>query len=188
MERCESFLCESFLCEFGWIGYFLAYVENLTLPEAKVIEISEKSLEAIEDLCKMEELHESLIMENLKKRYKENTIYVCCFCSVYFYLNAASSHSQTYIGPMVVSINPFKVIEKYGEHVIPDYRTKDKDQLPAHIYSTAHQAHQFVCRVESEEKRVGGFLFYHLSPIVLLFLYCVCRFILSDCLDCTIAC
>jgi myosin heavy subunit len=45
---------------------------------------------------------------------------------------------------MVVSINPFKVIEKYGEQVIPDYRTKDKDQLPAHIYSTAQQAYQYV--------------------------------------------
>lgn len=49
-----------------------------------MIEISEKSLEAIEDLCKMEELHESLIMENLKKRYKEDTIYVCRIHSLGF--------------------------------------------------------------------------------------------------------
>lgn len=51
--------------------------QTLQLPENKVLEINEKSLEPPEDLCKMEELHESLIMENLKRRFKENTIYVC---------------------------------------------------------------------------------------------------------------
>jgi myosin heavy subunit len=45
---------------------------------------------------------------------------------------------------MVVSINPFKVIDKYGEQCINDYRTKPADQLPAHLYSVAQQAYSFV--------------------------------------------
>lgn len=49
--------------------------------DAKVLEISEKSLDDIEDLCKMEELHESLILENLKRRFREDTIYVLIFIS-----------------------------------------------------------------------------------------------------------
>jgi myosin heavy subunit len=57
----------------------LSYSQQLTLPDvaSRVLEISEKALEALEDLCQMEELHESLIMENLKRRFKDNTIYVC---------------------------------------------------------------------------------------------------------------
>jgi hypothetical protein len=46
---------------------------------------------------------------------------------------------------MVVSINPFKVIEKYGEQCINEYRTKPADQLPAHLYSVAQQAYSYVC-------------------------------------------
>jgi myosin heavy subunit len=45
---------------------------------------------------------------------------------------------------MVVAINPFKLVEKYGEHCIPEYRNKPATELPAHLYSIAQQAYSYV--------------------------------------------
>lgn len=80
--------------------------------------------EDFDDLSLMEELHESLILHNFKRRFQKDVIY-------------------TYIGPMVVSINPFKVIQSYGEHVIPLYlNAKSPEGLPPHLYAVGQQAYQ----------------------------------------------
>jgi myosin protein heavy chain len=52
---------------------------------------------------------------------------------------------------MVVSINPFKVIQSYGEHVIPHYlQAKTPEGLPPHLYAVGQQAYQNVCDVFSK--------------------------------------
>lgn len=67
---------------------------------------------------------------------------------------------------MVVSINPFKIIEKYGEKVINDYRTKPSETLPAHLYSIAQQAYTNVTNGKESQSiiiSVSNFFFFLLS-------------------------
>lgn len=42
---------------------------------------------------------------------------------------------------MVVSINPFKQIDKYEDHTIPDYQTKPREQLMPHLFAVAQNAY-----------------------------------------------
>eukprot|EP01125_Pyxidicula_operculata_P000059 TRINITY_DN1008_c0_g1_i1.p1 TRINITY_DN1008_c0_g1~~TRINITY_DN1008_c0_g1_i1.p1 ORF type:complete len:1521 (-),score=561.84 TRINITY_DN1008_c0_g1_i1:153-4715(-) len=93
------------------------------VDQNSVVAISEKSLQSADDMTKLEQLHESLILHNLRSRFQQGVIY-------------------TYIGPMVVSINPYRVIDDYGEHLIPEYRTKDKDLLKPHLYAVAQKAYK----------------------------------------------
>lgn len=46
----------------------------------QIFECSETSLNPISDLTALEELHSSLILENLKTRYMNDDIYVCSSC------------------------------------------------------------------------------------------------------------
>jgi len=49
--------------------------------------------------------------------------------------------AQTYIGNIVVAMNPYAVLEeKLGEHRIGDYRSKPREELPPHLYALAHNA------------------------------------------------
>lgn len=41
---------------------------------------------------------------------------------------------------MVVSVNPFKDLPIYGDHVIDMYEAKDKKDLPPHLYAISKVA------------------------------------------------
>lgn len=44
---------------------------------------------------------------------------------------------QTYIGPMLVSVNPFQVLSQYGEQLIPEYTKGTKAANMPHLYAIA---------------------------------------------------
>lgn len=48
----------------------------LTVNDSQIVEIGEKSLESTDDMCALDELHESLILHNLRQRMNEDSIYV----------------------------------------------------------------------------------------------------------------
>jgi myosin heavy subunit len=51
------------------------------------------------DLATLVDLNEEIILDHLKKRYKQDVIY-------------------TYLGDILLAINPFKELPIYGNHVI----------------------------------------------------------------------
>lgn len=63
---------------------------------------------------------------------------------------------QTYIGPMVISINPFQKLEKYEEHVIPDYTTKSRDELAPHLFAVAQAAYKALPLGMSQSVVISG--------------------------------
>jgi hypothetical protein len=80
--------------------------------------------EWVQDLVKLPELTEETILQNLRLGYVNDEIY-------------------TYVGPVLVSINPFKRIEKlYGEHVMEAYKNaiRREDNRP-HTYNVAQAAY-----------------------------------------------
>ncbi|KAG8145971.1 hypothetical protein E2320_012406 [Naja naja] len=69
---------------------------------------------------------ESAFLDNLRKRYRENLIY-------------------TYIGTLLVSVNPYKELDIYTMKQMEQYKGVNFFELPPHIYATADNAYRLMC-------------------------------------------
>ncbi|XP_068670118.1 unconventional myosin-Ib-like isoform X9 [Montipora foliosa] len=75
------------------------------------------------DLVLLESLTEDSLLENLWDRYNNKDIY-------------------TYIGNVVVSINPYRKFKLYTSERIAEYRSRNIYELPPHIYAIADVAYR----------------------------------------------
>ncbi|XP_068162212.1 unconventional myosin-XVB [Antennarius striatus] len=90
---------------------------QVAMPGSKrVVEVDE-----VEDLSQLEEVCESSVLLNLKKRFHRDCIY-------------------TYVGNMLLSINPFKPLNIYTEEVRQKYMGKEQHRNPPHVYTLADAA------------------------------------------------
>ncbi|KAJ7427469.1 myosin XVB isoform X3 [Willisornis vidua] len=78
--------------------------------------------EEIEDLTRLEEVCESSVLLCLKKRFHRNLIY-------------------TYIGQILVSVNPFKDLRIYSEDVATQYHQGTFSKNAPHIFAIAEMAY-----------------------------------------------
>ncbi|XP_038592063.1 unconventional myosin-XV [Micropterus salmoides] len=78
-------------------------------------------VDEVEDLSQLEEVSESSVLLNLKKRFHRDCIY-------------------TYIGNMLLSINPFKPLNIYTEELRQKYQGKEQQRNPPHVYAIADAA------------------------------------------------
>ncbi|KAJ3608052.1 hypothetical protein NHX12_025102, partial [Muraenolepis orangiensis] len=78
-------------------------------------------VDEVEDLSQLNEVCESSVLLNLKKRFHRDCIY-------------------TYIGNMLISINPFKPLHVYTEDARRQYHNQEKQRNPPHIYAIADAA------------------------------------------------
>lgn len=69
----------------------------------------------VEDLAALENLNEDIIVGQLQKRFLLGQIY-------------------TYIGDILIAVNPFKTLDLYGEQHSQMYRDRPKSENPPHIY------------------------------------------------------
>jgi myosin-1 len=78
---------------------------------------------ALDDLVMLQTISEDAILDTLKNRYAQDSIY-------------------TSIGPVLVAINPFKMISGlYTDATIREYRGKKYFELPPHVYSLADETY-----------------------------------------------
>lgn len=70
----------------------------------------------VDDMVLLQKISENGIMDNLKKRFMDDVIY-------------------TYIGPVLVSVNPFKQINIYGDREIEIYQGAAQYENPPHVYA-----------------------------------------------------
>ncbi|KAM6899108.1 unconventional myosin-XVB [Lycodopsis pacificus] len=90
---------------------------QVVMPGCKrTIEVDE-----VEDLSQLEEVCESSVLLNLKKRFHRDCIY-------------------TYIGNMLLSINPFKPLNIYTEELRQKYQGTEQHRNPPHVYAIADAA------------------------------------------------
>ncbi|KXJ11656.1 Unconventional myosin-Ib [Exaiptasia diaphana] len=75
------------------------------------------------DMVLLDPLTEDAVMENLWERYNSKDIY-------------------TYIGNVVVSINPYRKFPLYTREVIAEYRSRNIYELPPHIYAIADDSYR----------------------------------------------
>ncbi|XP_022253422.1 unconventional myosin-Ic-like, partial [Limulus polyphemus] len=94
-------------------------------------EIMENALHArdrvgVQDFVLLEDYrNEKSFIENLKKRFKENLIY-------------------TYIGSVLVSVNPYKDLGIYQKEYVDQYRNVNFYELPPHVFAIADTAYRFM--------------------------------------------
>ncbi|KAJ7991900.1 hypothetical protein DPEC_G00288660 [Dallia pectoralis] len=79
------------------------------------------------DFVLLDEVNMEQFMENLKLRFEKGRIY-------------------TFIGEVVVSVNPYKQMEIYGKEAIDAYRGRELYENPPHLYAVADAAYKAMKR------------------------------------------
>ncbi|KAK2170162.1 hypothetical protein LSH36_4g17098 [Paralvinella palmiformis] len=100
-------------------------------------------LSAVDDLATLDNLEEEIIVDHLCKRYNKNVMY-------------------TYIGDILLAVNPFCPLKIYDEEHSKMYRNVDRADLPPHIFVIADQSYHMMmhnkysqCIVISGESGAG---------------------------------
>ncbi|XP_065262660.1 unconventional myosin-IXb-like [Emys orbicularis] len=76
-----------------------------------------------DDLAALEELDEARLLQNLSSRFLQQRVY-------------------TYIGDILIAVNPFQSLPLYEKPVSEKYQNHDKGTLPPHIFAIADRAYQ----------------------------------------------
>ncbi|XP_051949378.1 unconventional myosin-Ig isoform X2 [Xyrauchen texanus] len=79
------------------------------------------------DFVLLDEVTMEQFMENLKLRFEKGRIY-------------------TFIGEVVVSVNPYRQLDVYGKGVIENYRGRELYENPPHLYAVADAAYKAMKR------------------------------------------
>ncbi|CAI5762855.1 unconventional myosin-X-like isoform X1 [Podarcis lilfordi] len=96
--------------------------------QEKVLPMHRSSMEGVEDMSMLGDLHEAAILLNLHQRYQQDHIY-------------------TNIGSILVSVNPYKPIAGlYDADAIDLYRQHCLGELPPHIFATASECYSCLWR------------------------------------------
>jgi myosin I len=87
-----------------------------------VFESTKKKEVGVSDLTLISKISNEAINDNLKKRFENAEIY-------------------TYIGHVLVSVNPFRDLGIYTEAVLDSYRGKNRLEMPPHVFAIAESAY-----------------------------------------------
>ncbi|RXG68939.1 Unconventional myosin-IXa [Armadillidium vulgare] len=110
------------------------------------------------DLCQLSDLNEQSLLENLRARFNRGHIY-------------------TYVGSILISVNPFKYYPIYNPKYVKLYQNHRLGELPPHIFAIADTAYHSMlkqrknqCIVISGESGSGKteatlFLLHHLTML-----------------------
>ncbi|XP_028311141.1 unconventional myosin-XV isoform X2 [Gouania willdenowi] len=78
--------------------------------------------DGIEDMTQLDEMHEGAVLHNMRKRFDRELIY-------------------TYIGSILVSVNPYKLYNIYGTDMVLLYKGCALGENPPHLFAIANAAH-----------------------------------------------
>ncbi|KAI5780653.1 myosin IC heavy chain [Peziza echinospora] len=85
-------------------------------------ETNKKKEVGVSDLTLISKISNEAINENLKKRFENQEIY-------------------TYIGHVLISVNPFKDLGIYTDEVLASYRGKNRLEVPPHVFAVAEASY-----------------------------------------------
>ena len=84
------------------------------------------------DLCNLPDLNELTLLENLKTRFHNSNIY-------------------TYVGSILIAVNPFKFFPIYNPKYVKMYQNKRLGELPPHIFAIADAAFYTMLRKKKNQ-------------------------------------
>ncbi|XP_067104744.1 unconventional myosin-Ie [Osmerus mordax] len=88
----------------------------------------------VDDMVLLPKINEDAIVDNLKKRYMDDYIF-------------------TYIGPVLISVNPFKQMPYFGDKEVEMYQGAAQYENPPHIYALADNMYRNMM-IDSENQCV----------------------------------
>jgi myosin I len=93
-------------------------------PQIKkaAFEITKKKEVGVSDLTLLSKVSNEAINDNLKKRFEHGEIY-------------------TYIGHVLVSVNPFRDLGIYTDEVLDSYRGRNRLEVPPHVFAVAESSY-----------------------------------------------
>uniref|UniRef100_G1NVB2 Unconventional myosin-XV n=1 Tax=Myotis lucifugus TaxID=59463 RepID=G1NVB2_MYOLU len=89
------------------------------LPSTRFLEQHRE--DGVEDMTQLEDLQETTVLSNLKTRFERNLIY-------------------TYIGSILVSVNPYRMFGIYGLEQVHQYSGRALGENPPHLFAIANLA------------------------------------------------
>ncbi|KAM5158485.1 unconventional myosin-X [Mantella aurantiaca] len=128
-ENGQHYPCYVQSCAGGVIVFKTYYnqvftYKQSTITRQKVTTMHPTSINGVEDMASLGDLHEGSIMYNLYKRYQEDNIY-------------------TYIGSILTSVNPYKLIpDLYDQNTTELYSRHHMGEIPPHIFAVANECYR----------------------------------------------
>lgn len=101
-------------------------------PGRKIRSMHPSSIQGVEDMISLGDLHEAGILRNLLIRYKDNLIY-------------------TYTGSILVAVNPYQILPIYTSEQIKLYKDKKIGELPPHIFAIGDNAYTNMLRYGQDQ-------------------------------------
>uniref|UniRef100_A0A7N6A7U4 Myosin motor domain-containing protein n=1 Tax=Anabas testudineus TaxID=64144 RepID=A0A7N6A7U4_ANATE len=102
------------------------YLQQAEVTRERVYAMHQSSIDGVEDMSALAELHEAAIMHNLYQRYQKDSIY-------------------TNIGSILAAVNPYKQIPGlYDPDRVDLYSKHHLGELPPHIFAVANECYRCI--------------------------------------------
>ncbi|XP_032355467.1 unconventional myosin-X isoform X2 [Etheostoma spectabile] len=102
------------------------YLQQAEVNRERVYAMHQSSIDGVEDMSALAELHEAAIMHNLYQRYQKDNIY-------------------TNIGSILAAVNPYKQISGlYDPERVDLYSKHHIGELPPHIFAVANECYRCI--------------------------------------------
>ncbi|TDH70549.1 uncharacterized protein CCR75_009764 [Bremia lactucae] len=103
-----------------------------TSAKPKALFTEERVVVGVEDLVLLSSVSETSILENLKMRHAADIIY-------------------SYIGHVLVVVNPYKWLDIYGEKSMLGYKHKPRIDVAPHVFATAEETYRTMLSEEDNQ-------------------------------------
>ncbi|VDP17040.1 unnamed protein product [Onchocerca flexuosa] len=101
------------------------------------------SVQGVEDMINLSDLHEAALLRNLFVRYNSKLIYVITGFTY------SEIDLQTYVGSVLIAVNPNMPLPIYSIEQIRLYHNRRIGELPPHIFAIANSAY---CNMKSSNR------------------------------------